>query len=116
MLWEVPGADGAVAAQGSGAVPVSLLVATKLGLTQEFLREKPELDGFSSGRRARDSCVPQSPAGLQEESQALLCCLIVTLVRMRSFGCCSHLCLARTRAQGQTQALKPFLAPEQPRC
>lgn len=64
----MPSADGAVAAQ----VPVSLVVATKLGLTQEFLREKPELGGFSSGRRARDSCVPQSPAGLQKEGQAVL--------------------------------------------
>lgn len=37
---------------------------TELGLTQEFLREKPELGGLGSGRRARDSCVLQSPADL----------------------------------------------------
>lgn len=55
-----------------GAVPASLVVGTKLGLTQEFLREKPELGGCSSGRRARHPCVPQSPAGLQDEAQALL--------------------------------------------
>lgn len=63
------------AAQGSGAVPASLVVHTEGFLSQEFLREKPELGGFSSGRRARGSCVPQSPAGLQEESQALLSAL-----------------------------------------
>lgn len=50
--------------QGCGAVPASLVVDTKLGLTREFLREKPELGGLSSGRRARDSCVLQSPADL----------------------------------------------------
>lgn len=50
--------------QGCGAVPASLVVDTKLGLTREFLRQKPELGGLSSGRRARDSCVLQSPADL----------------------------------------------------
>lgn len=50
--------------QGCGAVPASLMVDTKLGLTREFLRQKPELGGLSSGRRARDSCVLQSPADL----------------------------------------------------
>lgn len=59
------------AAQGSGAVPASLVGHTKRFLTQEFFREEPELGGFSSEGRARDSCVPQSPAGLQGESQAL---------------------------------------------
>lgn len=45
----------------------------KVGLTQEFLREKPELGAFSSGRRARDSCELQSPAELQDGCQALVC-------------------------------------------
>lgn len=43
------------AARGSGAVPASLVVHTKGFLSQEFLGEKPELGGFSPGRRARDS-------------------------------------------------------------
>lgn len=104
------GAEGSCGSTGCGAVLASLVGATKLGLTQEFLREKPELGGFSSGRRARDSCVSQSPADLQDES---LCCLIVTSVKMRS------LWLLLRSLFGRTGPGKPFLTgwpPEQPGC
>lgn len=65
MGSEVRGAEQG-RAQGCGAVPASLVAPedTKLGLTLEFQREKPELGGLSPGRRARDSCVLQSPADL----------------------------------------------------
>lgn len=95
-----------------GAVPASLVGDTKLSLTQEFLREQPELGGFSSGRRARDCCVPQSPAGLQGESSSCLCSLVGTSVSMRS------LWLLLRSLFGQTISGKAFLTawpPEQPR-
>lgn len=61
--------------QGCGAVPASLVVDTKLGLTQEFLRQKPELGGLKLREESQGllcASKPCRPAGLQDESQALV--------------------------------------------
>lgn len=97
--------------QGCGAVPASLVVDTKLGLTWEFLRSLSLVASAQGGEPGTPVCFKalQTCWAAGWKSGSCLCRLIVTSVKIKkAFGRCSDLCLARTRAQprlGQTQAL-----------
>lgn len=93
----MPGAEGAVAAQGCPCIPPGGHKAWP----DPGISSREELSLVASAQGGE----PGTPVSLWAaggESGSSLCCLIV---KMRSLYCCSDLCLARAQAQGQTQAL-----------